>query len=406
MKQVSLLFVQVFLICAFSCTSNNKNHEPEIIERNVVYQEDGYFLGWPSNNGIWMWEDGEIMVGFTRGRFVLLDGHHIGAPIHHIEPPYESWLARSTDGGFSWEVFIHEGFAGESPLILKDIMDPLNFKHKDFAMRVTGVGYHGTGLPEGGFFYSYNRGKNWEGPIPFNGLSQAEELKDLQLTGRTEYIIESNDSALFFMGARDPLKGAGSEKAFLARTTDGGLSFEFLSWIGDRTTPSYAIMPTAAKTFSGKLVASVRKRDYKHNFIETNPNPYGWIDIYASDDNGITWEFLCRAAETGPRNGNPPKLIQLSDGRLCLVYGNREDTSRIIARFSFDEGKNWGPEIILREGNETDIGYPQMIQKEDGTLVTIYYWATSPVSEKYIESTIWDPGKNWGNPIYIKNFDK
>ena len=78
--------------------------------------------------------------------------------------------------------------------------------------------------------------------------------------------------------------------------------------------------------------------------------------------------------------------------------------SRIIARFSSDEGKTWGPEIILREGIETDIGYPQMVQKNDGRIVTIYYWTPSPDSEKFIESIIWDPGKDWGSPIYVKNF--
>jgi hypothetical protein len=222
----------------------------------------------------------------------------------------------------------------------------------------------------------------------------------MRITARTEYIAEGKNSALLFLSAMDP---AGSDKAFAARTSDGGLSFEFLGWIVDHSDPSSAIMPDAVKTVSGKLIAAVRRRNFTHKWLETAPDLQCWVDIYASDDKGITWYFLSRAGETGPRNGNPPDLIQLSDGRLCIAYGNREDESRIIIRFSMDEGKTWGPEFVLREGPETDIGYPQMVQRIDGNVVTVYYWAASQESEKYIESAIWNPGEDWSRPVTIKS---
>ena len=49
----------------------SQNKEPEIISIVTVHQEDGYYLGWPANNGVWSWDDGEIVVGFTRGPFAL-----------------------------------------------------------------------------------------------------------------------------------------------------------------------------------------------------------------------------------------------------------------------------------------------------------------------------------------------
>ena len=133
-------------------------------------------------------------------------------------------------------------------------------------------------------------------------------------------------------------------------------------------------------------------------------DPYCWIDIYASDDNGETWKFLSRAGETGWGNGNPPAMIHLSDGRLLLAYGNREHR-QVITRFSSDEGGIWGPEIILREGIDQDFGYPRMVQNKDGNIVVIYYCAESPTSEKYIEATIWNPGDadKWGQPIDISS---
>lgn len=47
-----------------------------------------------------------------------------------------------------------------------------------------------------------------------------------------------------------------------------------------------------------------------------------WIDAYASHDDGRSWSFLATPEpETG--EGNPPSLLRLPDGRLCLIYGVR-----------------------------------------------------------------------------------
>jgi len=390
-----LLFFSTF--CFLFLTSCVQNNEPIIIDHLVVHQEDGYFLGWPANNGVWMWEDGEIMVGFTRGPFVGKEGHD-------VVPPYQSWLARSQDGCHTWKAFNPEGFvsafdpaglSGDSMLTMKELTEPLDFKNVNFALRVVGNGYLQPNVSEGGFYYSYDRGDSWEGPFALKGLSQVEELAGMEFTPRTDYIIENGNSALLFLSARTP--GSGSDKAFVARTTDGGLTFKFTGWIVDPEDPYRAVMPSTVKTSSGKLISALRRRNI-------SIDQYCWIDIYASDDNGETWKFLSRAGETGWGNGNPPAMIQLSDGRLLLAYGNREHR-QVITRFSSDEGGIWGPEIILREGIDQDFGYPRMVQNKDGNIVTIYYCAESPTSEKYIEATIWNPrdADKWGKPIDISS---
>jgi hypothetical protein len=91
--------------------------------------------------------------------------------------------------------------------------------------------------------------------------------------------------------------------------------------------------------------------------------------------------------------GNPPSLIKLDDGRLCLTYGYRAEPYSIRAKLSADNGRTWSDEYILRDdGCSRDIGYPRTVQRPDGAIITVYYFceaATGP--ERYIAATIWRP---------------
>src|SRR5262249_7060811 len=93
--------------------------------------------------------------------------------------------------------------------------------------------------------------------------------------------------------------------------------------------------------------------------------------------------------------GNPPHLIKLADGRLCLTYGRRASPYGILARLSADAGKTWSAPIALRnDGGGRDLGDPRSGQPPDGKVVTIYYfWDTLTGPERYIAATIWDPGR-------------
>jgi hypothetical protein len=90
--------------------------------------------------------------------------------------------------------------------------------------------------------------------------------------------------------------------------------------------------------------------------------------------------------------GNPPSLIKLKDGRLCLTYGVRAEPYRISAQFSEDDGKTWSDPIVLREdGGGRDIGYVRSLQRPDGKVVTLYYFQDQLKPERYIAATIWEP---------------
>lgn len=117
-----------------------------------------------------------------------------------------------------------------------------------------------------------------------------------------------------------------------------------------------------------------------------------WISAWRSRDNAKTW-----IQENDPvenlGEGNPPMLNRLHDGRLCLTYGFRAYPFSIRARLSTNNGKSWGPQIVLRQdGVDRDIGYVRSVQHPDGKMVTTYYISdreTGP--ERYIVATIWDP---------------
>ena len=96
-------------------------------------------------------------------------------------------------------------------------------------------------------------------------------------------------------------------------------------------------------------------------------------------------------ADTGEFGGNPPMLFKLRDGRLCVTYGYRYAPYSIRARISSD-GKTWGDIVTIRDGAATwEVGYTRGVQRQDGKIVTVYYFNDGPHNERFIEVTIWSP---------------
>ena len=110
----------------------------------------------------------------------------------------------------------------------------------------------------------------------------------------------------------------GAEKTIVAPATDGGLSIEFLGRTVDPDDPYRLVISSTVKTTSRTLVLAIRRRNI-------NGSLYCRIDVYTSDDNGRRWDFVGIAVETGFLNGNLLALIQFTDGRFLLTYGNREN---------------------------------------------------------------------------------
>jgi hypothetical protein len=345
---------------------------------STIFHEAGKFAGWPANNGAWIWDGQEVLVGFTVGPYEIKSGHN-------LSKPHRSLLARSMDGGQTWESYDPENYIGDGGELM-ELAAPMDVRHPDFTLRVTGTGYHGNDIPEGGFYFSLDRGRSWSGPYAMKGLEFVLELDSLELSPRTDYLVNDDGSLQVFISARVP-EIFGSDRLFCARSEDGGQSFTLQSWVVPREDPYRAVMSSTVRCSGTKLVSSIRRRE-----IGTDRC---WVDAYVSVDNGNTWEFLSKVGDTGPENGNPPALLRLQDGRLLCVYGQRERW-QIIARISEDEGAVWGPEIIVRDGfwadihGDADLGYPRTVQLSDGRILTTYYWATEALKEQQIAVTVWD----------------
>ncbi|HNR31674.1 MAG TPA: sialidase family protein [Candidatus Hydrogenedentes bacterium] len=354
----------------------------DMVDRHVmVYYEPGRFGGWPANHGIWIWGN-EILVGFSRGYYKDLGPHR-----HHIdrEKPEEFCLARSVDGGETWAIehpndkghLLPQGKALHGVELPGVAIKPaipcpgdVDFTHPDFAMTLR---MSDINAGPARFYYSYDRGHTWEGPFAFPNFDTPG------VAARTDYIVDGPHACTVFLTAA---KRNGTEgRPFCARTTDGAKTWEFVSWIAPEHL-GFAIMPATVRLSDTDLITVVRRREWYKR----------WLNAYVSRDNGATWEPLNDPVET-LGEGNPPSLIKLRDGRLCLNYGYRAAPFSICAKLSDDGGRTWSDPIVLRDdGANRDIGYCRAVQRPDGKVVTLYYFndlKTGP--ERYIAATIWQP---------------
>lgn len=378
-----LLFTLLLLSCDRNADSvDEAENVTKTIRHGVVFYEEGRFGGWPANHGIWSWGD-EILVGFCAAYYMDRGSGHAVDP----EKPEHHVLARSLDGGETWELEYPEEqkallprgamlFGTPLPDVeyppITELEEPIDFEHPDFAMTFRMEDHRGGGQSR--FYYSYDRGKNWNGPF-------ALPLFDTPgIAARTDYLVESRDEMLVFLTAG---KSDGQEgRTLVVKTEDGGLNWEFLSWIGPEP-EVFRIMPSTLRLSDTEILTTVRTREPDRRLIEA------WI----SEDNGESWEHLTDVApDVG--TGNPPSLIKLDDGRLAVTYAHREEPFGMRARLSEDNGRTWSEPVIFREdGGNWDIGYPRSVQRSDGKVVTVYYyWDEETGPERYIASTIWDPG--------------
>jgi BNR repeat-like domain len=243
----------------------------------------------------------------------------------------------------------------------------------DTIIRACGVYDHGGDecFEPGGFYKSVNRGKSWDGPYRFTGLEQHLVYDDYICTARTRTVGD-----LVFLSRGQRLIW-GTDETFCAR--HDGVKFNFVSTVlGD---DARAVMPAAAQV-GGRIVVTMRRR--KSAVRE------GWVDAVHSDDGGATWSKPRMVGATGGRNGNPPALAALPDGRLVCCYGNR-DFGSMVCSVSEDSGETWRA-MLIRDGSEAhdnfkDIGYPQLFVRSDGTPICVYYWAYQETPQQHIAAT-------------------
>ena len=361
-------FMTVFTcLFAVSLTSALGETAPHVVDNVIVYKEDGKFGGWPANNGVWSWGD-EIVAGFIVGGF---DPDTTGHLISSTEPTVHHY-ARSLDGGETWSVtpapYQDEYGNEEEP---QPCPGDIDFTDPDFALKFR---YVSASRGFSWFYLSDDRCHTWQGPYEFPTFDRPI------ISARTDYLVNGPSDLTAFMTSG---KDDGNEgRVFSARTRDGGATWEFVTWIGPEP-DGFSIMPTTVRLSETEIYTGLRRKEGDTH----------WIDGYLSVDNGETWRLINRPAEsTGGTFGNPGSMIELADGRLAIVYGYRSPPYGMRARLSEDRGRTWGEEIMLRDdAGSWDLGYPQSVQREDGNIVSIYYFNEDD-EERYIAATIWNPG--------------
>lgn len=349
---------------------------PTDLRHLTIYAEEGRFLGWPANEGLWSWDGGrELLVGFEYANFLIHDDNH---DVDRDGPKYIA-LARSLDAGETWEMTLPEEilppayledpemYAGQPDREPAPCPGGYDFSHPDFAMKARGDT----------FYFSKDRGHSWDGPFLF------PELRGTLLMARTDYVVLGPGSLIAFITSS--LTDGTEGRSYAIRTDDGGATWYSLGWMAPEPPraqpglPAFSIMPATVQLSERSFVSALRQRIGRRQ----------WVDVYRSDDGGEFWEYV-----STPIDGvnSPADMVRLDDGRLCIVYGWRQYPFGMRARMSEDEGRTWGPQIILRQdGRNWDIGYPRLTQLPDGRLLAVYYYSTPEEPQQYIAGTIFDP---------------
>ncbi len=178
---------------------------------------------------------------------------------------------------------------------------------------------------------------------------------------------------LLYLGKSTPSaqkhhEGLGAGKIKCARSEDGGQIWET---VGEVPIPKDTVganfhEPHAVELPSGRLVGMIR---YEHR---DEYNAYENFSMFQteSNDGGKTWT---EASFTGVY-GSPPHLIRHSSGALACVYGYRRTPCGQRAMISYDEGKSWEHDFVIRDdGPDGDLGYPASVELDDSKILTVYY---------------------------------
>jgi len=154
-------------------------------------------------------------------------------------------------------------------------------------------------------------------------------------------------------------KQGGSDYAYLVRSRDEGATW------GDPSLIAAGHNETALlESKDGALLAASRSEGDQH------------LDLYRSEDKGRTWRHSVQA--TG-ESQHPADLIDLGDGAILMIFGNRQQDKDIRGILSRDGGKTWDPKTHLRLSKPLsgDFGYPSGVRMGDKLLI-VYYWAGDP----------------------------
>lgn len=145
--------------------------------------------------------------------------------------------------------------------------------------------------------------------------------------------------------------------SYVYRSTDNGQTWKYFAEIGDG---KQQLNETALlRHSSGKLIAAMRSRA-------------GDVWLSDSNDGGRTWS---KTRPLTPAMVHPADLIELNDGRLLMVVGNRVRPFGVLGLVSdrqqqFDWAKRY---TLVDDARSLDCGYPSSVKLAGNRALTLYY---------------------------------
>jgi hypothetical protein len=203
--------------------------------------------------------------------------------------------------------------------------------------------------------------------------------------------IQLSDGRLLYAG-KDLWRPG--QRVGVCESNDDGQTWRWLAQLPDRPGDSHIAYHElhAVETAGGRLVLQIRNHN-QANDGETLQSE--------SSDGGKTWS----APHTIGVWGHPSHLLRLKDGRLLMTYGHRLPPLGNQARLSENGGRTWSAPIIISQDGSfvhdpwiwgdaqvADFGYPASAQLDDGSLLTVWYEATTAAPRAVLHQARWSCG--------------
>jgi len=362
------------------------------LQDTIIYRDDDYYCG-PGPAAV-AFPDGELVVFFRRHR------SWTAVPFQtHVHPATEMCLARSSDGGETWQrpprVFQGGGqcacatrLSGDTVLFVTHRMEVVPQEMLDQApdqdtTRVPELFRQKRGwsaLAAGTEVWrSEDRCETWHGPV---WVGEVPDLPPKAPGLHTPVQLRSFPVELSDGSIALPVQATGIG-SILVVSTDRGRSWQFRGVAAGNPDGKalnafneWHLRETPAGDFVGFMRCAL-PRDEGRGFLWTA----------RSSDRGLTWSEPKREDVWG----HPYFALPLPSGHALLVYGHRRPPYGIRCRILEPECRNPGDaeEFVLRDdGGGVDLGYPHAAVLPDGRILIVYYFHDREGGQRYVAGSL------------------